>query len=662
MLTVLAMPPKAATTEPADTSDTGGYQQVPTQLAILVPTFNPSTDDIKVYSQKVELLTSAWPSNRLSELATRLILACSGSAFSKLQLKQKELTQNSVASIEKIIEILGSDWGQIPLEKKYECAERAIFHCTQRADESNDSYLARADILWTELLSKQMKLEELQSYIVLRGSGLSAEDKKRVVIESNAASSPELNMKKVSQSIRMLGAGFFHDVTGQKKPKTKIYDPDTVLLAEESEVHYTEFDSTFQTNDDEPSDDLAVEALISEGDVDAIYIADFENAAGDLLQSDEELAACYNTYVEARQRLAEKAKHRGFWPSSFRSGKGRGKSPGKGKFKQGGKGSNSFNPKRSLQYRILNSNCRRCNQPGHWKAECPLNRNDRPTSSGASVNSTVAQSHDGSQSAQASVFKAEAFHVDSLPLEFLNLSEVQATSIDDSFMQLGCSFVTYTHNTGECIHKDTGEILVVNHQRSSMFPIQPAPRSERPSQCDQLPSSTWNDHSMHPELSLVLTATACSHGTFGVLDSGATKTVIGSQHVAELIAGFDPIIQQQLKRTKCNITFRFGNQGTLDATHALVVPLGSLLLQIAVVPGATPFLVSNSLIRALRCTIDSDRQEVRSPMLKAAVPLKLTPKGLYLIDMNKLAVLADIRHKGVIETFNTETISSFHDR
>ena len=100
MLTVLAMPPKAATTEPADPSDTGGYQQVPTQLAILVPTFNPSTDDIKVYSQKVELLTSAWPSNRLSELATRLILGCSGSAFSKLQLKQKDqedlLRQNFV--------------------------------------------------------------------------------------------------------------------------------------------------------------------------------------------------------------------------------------------------------------------------------------------------------------------------------------------------------------------------------------------------------------------------------------------------------------------------------------------------------------------------------------------------------------------------------------
>ena len=66
----------------------------------------------------------------------------------------------------------------------------------------------------------------------------------------------------------------------------------------------------------------------------------------------------------------------------------------------------------------------------------PLNRNDRPTSSGASVNSTVAQSHGGSQSAQASVFKAEALHVDWLPFEFLNLSEVQTTSIDDPFMQL----------------------------------------------------------------------------------------------------------------------------------------------------------------------------------------------------------------------------------
>ena len=401
-----------------------------------------------------------------------------------------------------------------------------------------------------------------------------------------------------------------------------------------------------------------MDALISEGDVDGIYIADFETAAGDLLQNDEELAACYNTYVEARQRLAEKAKHRGFWPSSFRSGKGKGKSSVKGKFsKSFGKGSGTFTSKKSLQYRILNSNCRRCGQPGHWKAECPMNRNDKPPGSTASVNSTVAHSFEGSQSDHASVFKAEALHVDSLPLEFLNLSEVQTESIDESSMQLEFSFVSVSQKVLGSNHNDQGFSVVSDFGESNAPPSNRAFRSEVRPQCDRPSTPPWSDRSRKSESSLVFAATACSHSTFGVLDSGATKTVIGSQHVADLIAGFDPKIQQKLQRTKCSITFRFGNQGTLDANQALVVPLGSLLLQIAIVPGATPFLVSNSLLRALRCTIDTDRQEVRSPLLKAPVPLPLTSKGLYLIDINKIALLANIPHKKVIETFSVETES-----
>ena len=57
----------------------------------------------------------------------------------------------------------------MPLEKKYEAAERALFRSIQKADESNDSYLARSDVARAELLSQQpqMKLEELQAYISL---------------------------------------------------------------------------------------------------------------------------------------------------------------------------------------------------------------------------------------------------------------------------------------------------------------------------------------------------------------------------------------------------------------------------------------------------------------------------------------------------------------
>ena len=176
----------------------------------------------------------------------------------------------------------------------------------------------------------------------------------------------------------------------------------------------------------------------------------------------------------------------------------------------------------------------------------------------------------------------------------------------------------------------------------------PSPESVRP--IDRDASSLITDQS------LVYAATACSRGTCGVLDSGATKTVIGSQHVADLMAGFEPHIRKRLQRDKCNITFRFGNQGTLDATHSLVVPLGSLLFQIAIVPGATPFLVSNSLLRALRCTLDADRYEIRSPMLKDAVPLELTPKGLFLIDINKVADSAVIKPNQIIETFNVSEV------
>ncbi len=126
----------------ASSPDPGGLgTTVPNQLAMLVPTFDPAKDDLKTFTQKIELLTTAWPDNRYGELATRIILNCSGSAFQKLQWNRDEVTKNEN------IEILGGTGPQIDLERKYESAEKALFHCIQKQDESNDSYLARADIL-----------------------------------------------------------------------------------------------------------------------------------------------------------------------------------------------------------------------------------------------------------------------------------------------------------------------------------------------------------------------------------------------------------------------------------------------------------------------------------------------------------------------------------
>lgn len=664
------------TTSPEASATGGGQNMVPTQLAILVPSFDPSRDDLRTYVQKVELLATAWPKEKISELITRLILGCSGSAFQKLQLQKDQLAANDLKSVAKLIEILGGHWGQIPLEKKYQCAERALFHCIQKQDESNDSFLARADILWTELISKQIKLEELQSYIVLRGSGLSAEDKKRVVVESNLSGDSALTMPKVSQAIRMLGAGFFHDVTGQRRGKTKVYDPETAMITEDDGLMAESSESVYNAVEDTMSEGDVLETLIAEGDEDAIYIADFESAAGDVLQSDTELASCYNTYLDARRKLAEKARHRGFWPSTGGNkskGKGRGFQSGKGKgIRFSGKGG-----KKSLQYRIMNSTCRRCGQTGHWKAECPMNQSSGPPSS-ASANTTTAFSEGPSSSGhRENVRPADIHHVDSLPLEFLNLDAVQLSSLDEEPQPQSvlCLMNWVTVDDQGNSHRNHSQGRDIVHQGKYPSPIHTNVSPPRNEDVRAYPSSNGRSPNVFSEalsvsgssLDVILATSTCSRGSCGVLDSGATKTVIGSQHVADLIAGFDHDIRGQLKRSTCSITFRFGNQGTLDAKQSLIVPLGKLLLQIAIVPGATPFLISNSLIRALKCTVDANRQEVRSPMLKEAVPLELTSRGLFLIDLNRVARASTIELKNPIMTYHhsdechtSENIETFH--
>ena len=207
-----------------ETAGSTSSSTVSSQLAYLVPSFDPSKDDLLVYQQKVELITAAWPPDKYVELITRLVLNCQGSAFQKLQIHHSELINNDRKSIERLIELLGGSWGRIPLEKQFDEAEQALFHCHQKVDESNDSYLARSEILWSKLLARKIRMEDIQAFIVLRGSTLAAEDKKRVILESDKEQSGSLTMKRVAESIRLLGASFFMDVTGQKRGKTKVYD------------------------------------------------------------------------------------------------------------------------------------------------------------------------------------------------------------------------------------------------------------------------------------------------------------------------------------------------------------------------------------------------------------------------------------------------------
>ena len=354
---------------------------VPKELASLVPGFDPSVDNVEIWTSKVELLLNTWPTDKLNELATRLILGCKGTAYQKLQLLRAEVLTGTDKGIKRLVEIVGGTWGQIPLEKKFELAEKALYRSAQKADESSESYLSRCDVTWTELLSKKVDLRELQAYIVLRGSKLGHEDKKRVIVESKAEQGNQLTMDNVTSAVRLLGSGFFQEYTGSRRDvkSSKTYDHTAFQVDEEWDADH----EIFAAHDDMPEDEI-LETLAAENDEDAILVMQFEDSIADTIQSDSELSAFYSTYQDARRRLSERVKVRGFWPVSKRFDKGFGKK-GKGK----SKGKNPFSGAGGLARRIANSFCRICMQKGHWKNECP--QKNLQSTSGQS-NSTASSS------------------------------------------------------------------------------------------------------------------------------------------------------------------------------------------------------------------------------------------------------------------------------
>ena len=128
-----------------------------------------------------------------------------------------------------------------------------------------------------------------------------------------------------------------------------------------------------------------------------------------------------------------------------------------------------------------------------------------------------------------------------------------------------------------------------------------------------------------------------SHRTFGILDSGATKTVIGSQLVSDLLNTLHPSVRRNVHRCRCDVTCLFGNQGTLESQFAMVIPIGRLGLKIAIVPREKPLLLSNTLLRTLKSTVDVANQQMHNPFLKAPTKLNLNSRGLLLVDLNELS-------------------------
>ncbi|CAE7718205.1 GIP [Symbiodinium sp. CCMP2592] len=357
------MPPATATATPAPTpaAESSSSFQLPWQA---IPRFIPGTTDVTEYSKKLQFLAAMWPKEHLSLLAPRAALMCEGTAFKKVaSLDAEKLKANDETGVKLLVSTLGGSWGKTDLEKKYDSFEKAIYGTTQKADETNDSYLARHDVHFEELLAGGVTLKEIRAYILLRQSQLSSDDRKRIVVEMGGT----LEYGKVSQAIRLLGSRFFTDLQGQRNSKSKTYDANHVdeNIDEEPDRGVPAAAAHFTDEGEADLDNEYIEALVAAEDQDALQVQAFEEELEGFFQDTPDLQDALVNYLEARNRLLAKKRARGFWPVGA-GGKG---SKG-GRSAKGGKGKGK-NAREQLLARISRSNCRLCGERGHWKAECP---------------------------------------------------------------------------------------------------------------------------------------------------------------------------------------------------------------------------------------------------------------------------------------------------
>ena len=168
-------------------------------------------------------------------------------------------------------------------------------------------------------------------------------------------------------------------------------------------VNFTEVDDTSHNVDENQSvqstftvtheDEEALtmehlEQLAAQGDEDALTVQQFERDFEDLMQEVPDMQVALISYQEARQRITDRRKSRGFWPTHGRNkGKGFSKSGFQGFRKGGGKSG-----KDELMARIARTHCKQCGQLGHWKAECPLRPKEVSAPKESNVNIVQAMS------------------------------------------------------------------------------------------------------------------------------------------------------------------------------------------------------------------------------------------------------------------------------
>ena len=602
-----------------------------TSLWNQLPSFDPTVDDIREFTQKARFLHGVFPEKDRPNLAPRLAMLCRGTAWSQVRRLDPKTLTDSEKGVEYLLEALAS-WEETTEMRTFELFEKAIYKVNQKNDEATNSYVLRLQAAFDDLGDKT-SLKEMQAFILLRQSSLSVEDKKKVLSMTNG----NLQVKTVEQAMRTLSTKV---LLSNGEPKKKIYptnfvEPDEVPKYQEAEPP---FHSTYHvmSEEEEALTTEILDQMVNNGDEDALVVQQFERDLEDMTQEVPDLQAALVSYQEARQRISERRRSRGFWPSKSR-GKGGGRDffAGRGGRKGGHRGG-----KEELLARISRTHCKICGMVGHWKAECPQKKD--------SNKETVNIVHEDGD---------EFHHADLPQVIFENVEHTEAGSckievcyvvhshsriasesirISDSASQQAIQFLKSRMSKYKLGNKwDKGVKYSGIHSQSTKGFHKPMPRSqpipEKPSR-DRTPDAECLSSQLHDR--------RVKMSGLAILDTGASRSVIGTENVPSVLQKLPAATRAQVREVPSKVGFRFGNNQIEYSFKQLQIPLmhGSqrIWLLVEVVPKATPFLLSIKTMKSLGATIDLGSSQCHLKKLNRSLVLQENNNGLFVIDISNL--------------------------
>lgn len=142
---------------------------------------------------------------------------------------------------------------------------------------------------------------------------------------------------------------------------------------------------------------------------------------------------------------------------------------------------------------------------------------------------------------------------------------------------------------------------------------------------------------LNPE-SFVFHVTA--DGSRSVLDTGASRSEIGSEPVPSLIKDLPPSVPSRVKELPSQVGFRFGNNQISHSQSQLHIPMhglhGTVWVIVEVVPGSTPFLLSMKAMKCLGTQIDLEHSQVYLRRMQRPLAIYESRNGLLTVRFKDL--------------------------